>query len=84
MNESNATSVASLCLTLSNSLKELHVWAYNASSACVQSFAAVVSQCVLLQILVLVCMSHPSFYSFPPFIPPPPSHALSFPCTDEI
>ena len=67
MNESNATSVASLCLTLANSLKELHVWAFNASSACVQSFAAVVSQCVLLQILSLKCMS--SNYFFILFLP---------------
>ena len=57
MNDSNATSVASLCLTLSNSLKVLRVLAFGATSAYVQSFAAMVSQCVLLQSLTLHCMS---------------------------
>ena len=51
------TSVASLCLTLSNSLKVLRVLAFGATSAYVQSFAAVVSQRVLLQSLTLHCMS---------------------------
>ena len=56
MNE-DATSVASLCLTLSNSLKRLVVVAPYTTSAYVPTFGAVVTQCVLLQSLTLKCMS---------------------------
>ena len=57
MIELDATLVASLCLTLSNSLKWLDVIAFRAKSAYVSTFGAVVTQCVLLQRLVLYCMS---------------------------
>ena len=79
---SDAILLASLCLTLSNSLKELAVWAQGASSVWVPAFVPVITQCVLLQRLELHCISSNPFpVLFFPFIPPP--HALSFPCTDE-
>ena len=56
MNELDATLVASLCLTLTNSLKLLDVRAFRAKSAYVSTFGAVVTQCVLLQSLRLECM----------------------------
>ena len=57
MNELAATLVASLCLTLSNSLKWLYVSAQDTTSAWVPAFVVVVTQCVLLQRLTLYCMS---------------------------
>ena len=57
MNELDATLVASLCLTLSNSLKRLFVSARDTTSAWVPAFVVVVTQCVLLQRLTLWCMS---------------------------
>ena len=76
MNDSDATSVASLCLTLSNSLKVLRLGVYKATSAWVPPFAAVVTQCVLLQRLELYCMSSNYFLIlfFPSFLLLPMLH----------
>ena len=70
MNELDATLVASLCLTLSNSLKWLLVSAQDTTSAWVPAFVVVVTQCVLLQRLTLWCMSSNFFpiLFFPSFL----------------
>ena len=62
MNELDATLVASLCLTLSNSLKQLLLSAQDTTSAWVPAFVVVVTQCVLLRYLTLYCMSS-NFFS---------------------
>ena len=61
MNDSKATSVAGLYLTLSNLLKEVYVSAYNTTSTWLSAFVAVVMQCELLEALTLNCMSFKHF-----------------------
>ena len=83
VNELEAMSVASLCLTLAGSLKVL-VWSQKATSACLLSFVAVIMHCALLERLTLECMSAKHlpvlFFLFPSF----PLPYLSFPCTNKV
>ena len=67
MDDSEALLVANLCSTLSNSLQELTVWTYKATSAMLSSFVPVIVRCTLLHALTLYCMSskHPPFPSSP-------------------